>query len=159
MKTKFILPAILLAAALAARAEEQKAKVEGTKPKFEVTTSPKAASSWNTSPAHWDQIISRKRETPELRIGKSDYKVSGVLIQGIRRQRSSADLSLGKKFLRLPVVSWFVPQPMPSPPGSGKYFRWGESDRPWVDVASGAAPGSDPAVTHEAKTSLISIQR
>ena len=154
MKTNLLPLTILLVSVLSLRAEE----TQSTQSKFNATASPKARAEWNTNPAHWDQIISQKRETPELRIGKSDYVVSGPLIQGLRRQRASADRSLGKKILGLPIVSWFVPQPMPSPPGGGKYFRWGESDRPWTAIASGAAPGSgNDAVTHEAKTSLISV--
>jgi len=126
---------------------------------FNVFTTPKAQTQWNTDPKYWDPVLREPKEFPDLKLGKSDYMISGPLIDGLRRRRSSPDLNLGKRILRLPILCPFVPGPMPSPPGSGRYFLWGESSRPWTSVAEGAAAGelSNPA-THEAR-SLISISR
>jgi hypothetical protein len=153
MNVKLVFLMLVFLSMLSARADEAKSK-------FDASASPKPDAAWNTSPAHWDEVISRKSTTTDLRLGKSDYVVSGVLVEGLRRRRSTQDRSLGKKILEFPIVRLFVPQPMPSPPGRGKYFRWGKSDLPWTAIAEGAAPGKiDNAVTHEANVSLISIHR
>lgn len=123
------------------------------------TTSPKAQTHWNTDPKYWERVLRTPKDLPDVKLGRSDYVISGPLVDALRRRRSSPDLSLGKRILRLPIVRLFVPLPMPSPPGGGRYFLWGESSRPWTAVAEGAAAGelSNP-VTHEAR-SLISISR
>jgi hypothetical protein len=115
---------------------------------------------WNTDPAHWGRVISEQSKPSALRIGKDDFKVTGPLIDGLRSRRSAPDRSLGQKILGLPIVRLFVPTPMPNPPGGGKYFRWGESDRPWASIAeaSGGA-GADNPINHEPRNSLISIRR
>jgi hypothetical protein len=153
MNIKLLLPAILLALAPFAQAEDPQ-------PKHGVSTSASGGTEWNTNPAYWERALSEKRASPELRIGKSGFVVRGPVVEGIRRQQSSGDRSRGKRLLGLPIVRLFVPQPMASPPGGGKYFCWGESDRPWTAIAQGAAAGdlSNP-VRHEARTSLISISR
>lgn len=114
-------------------------------------------SNWNTNPAHWERMIEQRKTTSALRIGKSDFTITGPLVEGLRRQRSTGPRSLGKRLVSLPIVRWFVPGPMPSPPGGGRYLLWGESDRPWASVAQGV-PAGDPAVTHEARA-LISVSR
>ena len=154
MNVKLLLPVFLVTLAFFARAED-------SKPKYGVATSPKAETGWNTNPAYWERVLGQKRDAPELRIGKSGFVMSGPLLEGVRRQRSSGDRSVGKRLLGLPIVRLFVPGPMPSPPGGGQYLRWGESDRPWIAIAEGGAPGSSTSnpVTHEARTSLISIVR
>lgn len=126
---------------------------------FNATPTPKAQTQWNTDPKYWERVLRETKELPDVKLGKSDYVISGPLVDGLRRRRSSPDLSLGKRILRLPILCLFVPGPMPSPPGGGRYFLWGESSRPWTAVAEGAAAGdlSNP-VTHEAR-SLISISR
>lgn len=116
-----------------------------------------AAVNWNTNPAHWERVIQQRTNAPALRLGKSDWQANGPLIEGLRRRRSTENRSLGKRLVSLPIVRLFVPGPMPSPPGGGRYLLWGESDRPWITVAQGA-PAGDPAVTHEAQ-SLISFGR
>jgi hypothetical protein len=153
MNMKLLFPAILFALATFAQAED-------SPPKYGVSTSAPSRTEWNTNPAYWERALSEKRVSPELRIGKSGFVIRGPVVEGFRRQRSSGDRSLGKRLLGLPVVRLFVPQPMASPPGGGKYFRWGESDRPWTALAEGAAAGdlSNPA-RREARTSLISISR
>ena len=114
---------------------------------------------WNTSRSYWDRILSEKEFVPEMRLGRSDFVVSGPLIQGLRRQRISSDASLGRKILALPVVNWFVPQRMPSPPGgTGGYFAWNESRNPWSVATPAGAPGSAfNAAYREPAGTLISI--
>ena len=126
---------------------------------FNATASHRARTQWNTDPKYWERVLREPKEFSDLQIGRSDYMVSGPLVEGLRRRRSSPDLSLGKRLLRLPVVRLLVPLPMASPPGGGRYFLWGESSRPWTMVAEGAVAGdlSNP-MTHEAR-SLISISR
>ena len=153
MKMKLLLPAILLALAPFAQAEDPQ-------PKYGVATSTPGRTEWNTNPAYWERALSEKRVSPEVRLGKSGFVIRGPVVEGFRRQRSAGDRNLGKRLLGLPIVRLFVPQPMASPPGGGKYFCWGESDRPWTAIATGAVAGdlSNP-VRHEARTSLISISR
>ena len=123
------------------------------------TTTPQAQTQWNTDRKYWERVLREPKELPDVKIGKSDFVISGPLIDGLRRWRSSPDLSLGKRILRLPIVRLFVPLPMPSPPGGGRYFLWGESTRPWTAVAEGAVAGDlSTPVNHEAR-SLISISR
>ena len=107
---------------------------------------------------HPDRVLREKPEPSSIQIGKSDYAITGPLVEGLRRKKASPDLSRGERFLRLPVVRLFVPLPTPPPPGGGKYFRWGQTDRSWVHVASGAAPGiGSDAVRHESQMNLISV--
>lgn len=115
------------------------------------------SSNWNTNPAHWERMLDQHKASTALQIGRSDFTLSGPLVDGVRRSRTTDERSLGKRLLGLPVVRLFVPLPMPSPPGGGRYLLWGESDRPWTSVAQGV-PARDPAVTHEARA-LISVSR
>ncbi len=153
MKTRpfVILGALLVGASLAARADEESS--------YSVSGSAKAQSQWNTDPRYWEKVLHESKEFPDVKLGKSDFTVGGPLVDGLRRRKSSPDLSLGKRFLRLPIVRLFVPQPMPSPPGGGRYFVWGDSSRPWTALAEGvvAADPSNP-LTREPR-SLISIRR
>jgi len=134
------------------------ARAESTNVSLKASSTSVTMPAWDYSSAHWDRILQVKSNTPSLRIGKSDFIVSGALVEGLRRSRSNKERSLGRKFLELPFVRLVVPRPMPSPPGGGKYFCWGESDRSWTTIVAGAsaASSSDP-VRHEAGTSLISI--
>lgn len=98
---------------------------------------------WNTGASYWDRILSNNRSIPELHIGQSDFVVSGPLVSAFHRQRLSSDASLGQKILALPVISWVVPQKMPLPPGgTGKYFAWNDSSKPWANVTVGLPPGA-----------------
>jgi hypothetical protein len=114
---------------------------------------------WNTSSAYWDRILSENRSARELYLGTGNFVVSGPLITGFRREKLPSDASMGRKFLGLPVISLFVPQRMPLPPGgSGRYFAWKESSRPWSVTASARAPGNvfDGAF-NEPQGSVISL--
>ena len=126
---------------------------------YSADASSKPPTSWNTDPKYWEKVLREPKEFPDVKIGKCDYTISGPLVDGLRRRKLTGNPSLGKRLLNLPVVRLFVPQPMPSPPGGGRYFLRGESSRPWTAVAEGAL-ASDPSnpVTREAR-SLISIGR
>lgn len=86
------------------------------------------------TPSHSKDFLIKKPESPLVTLGKSDFVVTGPLIEGLRPLGHSADLSPGRKFLRLPIIRLFVPGPMPTPPGTGKYFYWRntDNDEPWT---------------------------
>ena len=91
----------------------------------------------NTDPAHWDKLITRSQNSPVIALGKSDFVISGPLIQGFKPLRSHEDLNLGQKFLRLPIIRLVVPGPMENPPGgTGKYFAWRNCSQAWPQAAS-----------------------
>jgi len=150
-KSLFLLTVSLGAAGVASARDEPS--------HFDTTTTPQAQTQWNTDPKYWERVLQLSKELPDAKLGRSDFVIRGPLVDGLRRLRSTPDLSRGQRFLRLPIVRLLVPRPMPSPPGGGRYFLWGESSRPWSAIAGGGAAGdqSNP-VTHEAR-SLISISR
>jgi hypothetical protein len=116
---------------------------------------------WNLDPAYWETLITADRDSP-IRLGRSDVTVSGPLVFGLRSSRTPADASAARRFVDLPVIRLFVPQPMPTPPEtSGRYFAWrGSSPRPWANVSTrgGAAAGAyDP--TRRDAGALISLSR
>ncbi|TAL01073.1 MAG: hypothetical protein EPO07_08840, partial [Verrucomicrobia bacterium] len=127
MKARIILLVLLMAGATLARAEERSSSF---------STSP--TMKWNTDPAYLDKVLTRKSDAG-IKLGKSDFVLGGPLVEGLRHRHAEPNRGFGQKFLGLPVVRWFVPLPMASPPGGGKYFRWGESEKPWASVAAGAA--------------------
>lgn len=114
---------------------------------------------WNTNPAHWERRLEQRKNSAELRLGKSDWTISGPLVDGMRRKRSTGERSLGKRLLGLPLVRLFVPQPMPSPPGGGPYFRWGQRDQLWASISQAPAPlgNTDNPIHRDGGVSLISV--
>jgi hypothetical protein len=116
---------------------------------------------WNTDAAHWDKWITERRSSAVVALGKSDFVLSGPIIEGFRPLHKSENLSIGQKILRLPVIRLLVPRPMESPPETGKYFAWrGESNRPWTAIAEGGSAGGGPTdnfMNHRPQTSLISL--
>lgn len=127
---------------------------------FQSSSIPKSQSGWNTNLVYWNRVISEQTKSPTLRIGKSDFAVEGSLISGLSQRAVEPNSSVGRKLFSLPVVRLFVPQPVPYPPEGGKYFRWGESSRPWVSIAeAGGGAGADNAVNHEPQAVLFSIGR
>ncbi len=76
---------------------------------------------------------------PPIRLGKSDYVITGPLVDTFR-PRLDPPRTLGRKILALPVVNMFVPAPWPKP-GPTKYFAWGERDVPWSVTAERQRPG------------------
>ena len=153
MNAKLLFLATLALAALA--------QAEDSPVKSGVASAANARTEWNTNPAYWERVLSQKNDSQGLRIGKSSWVIKGPINDGLRRQRSTGDRSTGERLLGLPIVRLFVPQPAALPPGGGGYLRWGENDRPWIAIAGGSALGSDSSnpVTHEARTSLVSIGR
>jgi len=152
MSTKTLIAVIFISSMFIASAEDQQAG-------FDAYAPVKTSTEWKPNPALRRELLSVKPDQPTVSIGKADLVVSGPLVQTFRRSHGWSDLSLGRKILALPVINLFVPKPMPSTPGGGRYFQWGESSQPWIAVAQGAVAG-DPsnAVRHEA-LGLISISR
>jgi hypothetical protein len=81
-------------------------------------------------------FLTQKPDFPVISLGKSDFVLSGPLIEGFRRLPPVENLSRGQKFLRLPLVRLFVPKPMPWPDDGGKYFAWRNSSLPWALASS-----------------------
>jgi len=84
-------------------------------------------------------FLEAKRTAPVITLGKSDFVLSGPLVEGFRKLPPQEGLTRAQKFLRLPVIRLFVPGPMPNPPGgTGKYFAWRSSEcsLSWPEAAS-----------------------
>jgi hypothetical protein len=130
MKTKPIALAVLFGAPLLVSAQEFQTKLDMYAPV-------KLSQEWKYSPTIWDQYSGiSSNQLPEISLGRSRITLGGPLIQTFQRPRDWSDLSRGEKFLSLPIINLFVPQPMPRPSGTGKYFKWrGESDQSWATVA------------------------
>jgi hypothetical protein len=153
MNAKTVFVAALLLWACVAWGEEIQSN-------YNSSASSQPSAHWDTSPAHWDQVIREYNNSSALKLGKSDFVVTGPLVSGFRRQRLSSDRSLGEKIIGLPVVNLFVPQRMPRPPGgTGRYFAWGSKDQPWNTVTPPTPPGGafDP-IGNEPKSGLISVE-
>src|SRR5438046_2305242 len=120
-------------------------------------------SKWSLEPRVGEEVIIEKTEPASIPLGKTDFVVSGPVIEALRARAYKTERNLGQKILGLPIIRLFVPQRMPSPPTSGgSYFAWrGTSTRPWVETVSGGAgvPGATGLVNHEPQTSLISLGR
>ena len=117
------------------------------------------SSNWNTNPAHWERMLEQRKASSAVQIGKSDFTISGPLVDGVRRKRTTGERSLGKRLLGLPIVRLFVPQPMPSPPGGGRYLLWGERSESWASISRAPAPlgNTDNPIHREVSGSLISV--
>jgi len=154
MKTRLFLAASLLTLAAIAQAQDSSADSS-------VTTSAEPRSYWKSRSGDFERLLSPKDDSPRVRLGKSGLAAKGPVVEGIVSKRATGERSLGKRLAELPVVRMVVPQPMAPTPGGGKYFRWGESDRPWIAVAQEATTASTSGnlINHEARTSLISIVR
>lgn len=83
--------------------------------------------------SHFNNMVTEKPSSPLVALGKSDFVITGPLVEGLRPLRTSEHLNVAQKFLRLPIIRLFVPGPMESPPGTGKYFAWraSDNDEPW----------------------------
>jgi len=118
---------------LAVRAEERPSQLDA----LGVFGSKKVLD-WD-DPKWWEGM---RKQSSGISLGKSDIVVKGPLVDTFRRApRSSRDRSLGEKILNLPILSLFVPQPMPRPGRGGKYFSWGEREAPWSMVSASSTPG------------------
>lgn len=104
---------------LALRAQEQSASF-GAATEMKTSANPR-----------WEVPVEQR--LPPLRLGKSDYAVSGPLVDTFRlKPRVQQERSLGRKILDLPIINMFVPEPWPKTTRQGKYFAWGERDQPWA---------------------------
>jgi hypothetical protein len=100
--------------------------------------SPQAILDWN-DPEWWKRRQAERRFT--WRMGRSDLLLEGPLVSGMRRQRVAHDATLAQRIGALPVVSLFIPQPLPRPSRTGRYLAWGERDVAWSTIAEGTPPG------------------
>jgi len=102
-----------------------------------------------------------KRDPAVIVLGKSDFVMGGPLIAGLRPMPREENLSVGRKFLRLPVIRLFVPGPMDNPPGTGKYFAWRNDDSAmsWTVAASRPAVSKGADVRLEPDSVLISLHK
>ncbi|HEY2083431.1 MAG TPA: hypothetical protein VGI88_11660 [Verrucomicrobiae bacterium] len=89
-------------------------------------------------------FLTAKPEFPVIALGRSDFVLSGPLIEGFRKLPPAENLSRGRRFLRLPVIRLFVPKPMPWPDEGGKYFAWHNSSLPWTLASSRPKIGKGP---------------
>jgi hypothetical protein len=129
MNANALLAVAFVSMALTLRAQEKPAQAQ-----FDTSTSRKILD-WD-DPKWWQLMGETRAKSPGVSLGKSDFVVSGPLVDTFRvAPRSWRERSLGEKILDLPIVSLFVPQPMPVSHGTGKYFAWGERDRPWATSA------------------------
>lgn len=98
----------------------------------------RALQTWE--PPKWE--LPAAEPLPPLKLGKSDYSVSGPLIDTFRlKPRENEERSLGRKLLDLPIINIFVPEPMPRPTRQGAYFAWGNRDVPWAVTAERSISG------------------
>lgn len=84
-------------------------------------------------------FLQARPDRPVIALGKTDFVLSGPLVQAFRKLPPRENLTRAQRFLRLPVIRLFVPGPMENPPGgTGKYFAWrtSECSLPWVEAAS-----------------------
>jgi len=92
------------------------------------------------SPSRLDQakpasVITERVDSADLRLGKSQWVVSGPITDSLQRRQPREKRSLGRRIRELPIVRLLVPKPMPSSSGEVEYFRWRESSRPWASIA------------------------
>jgi hypothetical protein len=140
MNANAIVTVVFLSLVLALRAQERPAPLDAS--------SQKKILDWN-DPKWWEAMrkTSPDQKSTGISLGKSDFVMSGPLIETFRRApRSSGDQSLIERMRHWPIVSLFVPQPMPWPSGGGKYFAWGERDVPWSVLADRPIPGPQGAL-------------
>jgi hypothetical protein len=141
MKTRLWVLAVAGVMALTGRIEAQ--VVQG-----QSTTEENTYLDWD-DPRWWGYISTHQEAEPAfhgagVQVGKSDYKVSGPFVETFKvyHDRSWSDLSVLEKMESIPILNLFVPQPMPIASRQGiKYFKWGESDQPWVNIADHGMPG------------------
>lgn len=152
MNAKFLALALFFGATLACAASDVPAQTN-------TSLSSMPGTSWNTNSMLWLDLTSGTNQPSVLRLGNSDFTMSGPLIEGFRRQPASESRSLGHKLLSLPVVRLLVPQRLPSPPSGGRYFAWHDSRRAWTSIATGSPPGSGfDSLHNEPRSSLITVE-
>jgi len=129
MNANAFLAVAFVSFALTLRADEKPAQAQLN------TSTPRKILDWD-DPQWWELMGETRQKSPGVSLGESDVVVRGPLVDTFRvAPPSRGERSLGEKILDLPIVSLFVPQPMPVSRGGGKYFAWGDRDRPWATVA------------------------
>jgi len=109
---------------------------------FDLSSGAGAASDGTMEEADVERVLRKVERQEGLRLGQSDNVVRSPILEGLIPRPAPPDASLGQKFLNLPIVRWFVPLPMPEPPGGGKYFKWGDRTESWRDIGhSELGPG------------------
>lgn len=88
-------------------------------------------------------LIKPKPAVPVIVVGR-DFVLNSPLVEGLRKLPPQEDLSRGQRFLRLPIIRLLVPKPMPTPPGTGRYFAWRNCSQAWPDAASRPAIWKGP---------------
>lgn len=103
-----------------------------------------AQNSLRDSRAWQDLLTGHVPSATSVRLGKSDFTLSGPILQGFKPRPRFEDRSLGQQILDLPVVSWVIPQRLDAPQGNAVlYFAWNApSSQPWIAVAGGRPAGS-----------------
>jgi hypothetical protein len=104
-----------------------------------VASASQADTSWNTNSWLWRDLVYGQNPSPDFRLGKSGFNISGPLVETLPRGKAAADRSLGRKILDFPLVHLFVPRPMPVEDSGGPYFAWRSSDQSWTTLAGGGA--------------------
>jgi hypothetical protein len=141
---------VLLALAFTVRADDSQ---------FQSTTGPTPAPKWSPGAILWPGPNAEK-PLPPLRLPRTDFRVSGPLIDAFRPRPEAPDQNRLQRFLSLPVIRLAVPQPMASPPGgTGRYFAWkGPSSQPWANVSAGIPPGQAVSpINNPTRSALISV--
>jgi hypothetical protein len=154
MNAKISVPAVLLAMALPALA--QNSQTQGVPP-----SSDDPAAIMRADPyLHPPDMIPVRSDTSTVKLGNGDYVISGPIVQGINRAPAVVEQpSVWKRIVLFPLYL-VTPQPMPSPPEkTDAYFKWSQmSTQPWTVVAGGHPTTDDPAITDE-PVGLISVSR
>jgi hypothetical protein len=111
-----------------------------------------------TESERMQNFITARRDAPVITLGKSDFVLSGPLVEGLRRLPHEENLSRGKRFLRLPIIRLFVPRPIEIPQG-GKYFAWrsDECSQPWPAAASRLQADPTSPANMKNSISIISV--
>jgi len=98
-------------------------------------TSSSGDSASGVNEARVERVLREMEPQDGVRLGRSDVVFRSPILEGLVPRRSPDGASLGEKLLNLPVVRLLRPLPMPSPPGGGKYFKWGSRDKAWVEYS------------------------
>jgi hypothetical protein len=134
MNVKVYVPALLLAFAATARAQE-------------LSLDHNFSSSDARANARFKELEDAVtlRSAPARTIGKSDFTYRSPLIDGLVREPQPAERpNLAHRVLRLPIIRLFVPMKMAEAPpaGTGSYFAWRSGGSlPWTAVATGDGAG------------------
>lgn len=127
MKLRLLIGVALAGFAMSAHAQEQGIESE-------VFASEKTVIDWD-DPEWWEYFAPRRQNEVEIPLGRPRYSASGPLVETFRPGIPWDERTPLQKITTLPVVSLFVPQPMPTPPaGRPDYIKWGERDVPWSNL-------------------------